>query len=110
MAAPRLSGWVCPPWAATPRPKNSGSREELTLPRYEIERPHVPQSGDQGDLPHYTCAETLLGVTKRGGPPPQPVRSAHTQASAVEPSPAKGGACMREDPETPQMPTQNQAK
>lgn len=45
-----------------------------------------------------------------GAPPPQQVRSAHPQASAVEPILAERCACTREDPETHRTPTQKQAK
>ena len=47
--------------------KIAGAREELSPAQMKDKRPHIPHSGDQGDLPDYTCAQRLLEGQKGRG-------------------------------------------
>ena len=61
----RLRRWN---WCPVDRySKTAGVREELSSVQIRDQRPHIPHSQSQGDLPDYKHTERLLGSQRRGG-------------------------------------------
>ena len=61
----RLSSWGLSPGHRYSKKKIiTGLKWSWTLPRKEMNGPHIYYSWDQGDLPNFTCAERLLGGQK----------------------------------------------